>query len=99
MPNTTQGGRWAGDDQSREQDRRGGVPQLFGIDFDEFTRRQAPVKLRLALARFAETVNTTVLQFADESHPLYHKHRDRLVRAVRDAWQLTGPIWRSGGGR
>jgi hypothetical protein len=64
--------------------------ELVGMEFDEFTR-QARVKVLLALAKFAEPVDTTVLQFADENHPLYQKQRERLARAMRRAWQLKGP--------
>jgi hypothetical protein len=60
--------------------------QLFGIDFDEFAR-QAPVKMLLALARFAEPVDITVLQFAEEHHPMFQKQRANLLRALRNAWQ------------
>jgi hypothetical protein len=84
--------------------------QLFAMDFDEFTR-QAPVKLLLTLAKFAEPIDLTVLQFADETHPLFQQQRERLVRALRHAWQLKGPdmaerrramaevVWRGGVGR
>lgn len=64
--------------------------ELFGMDFDEFTR-QAPVKLLLALTTFAEPIDITVLQFADESHPLFQQQREQLIRALRRAWQLKGP--------
>jgi len=60
--------------------------QLIGADFEEFIR-QAPVKLLLALSRFAKPGDVTVLQFADESHPLFEQQRGRLVRALRYAWQ------------
>jgi hypothetical protein len=60
--------------------------ELVGMEFEEFTR-QAPVKLLLALSRFTEPVDITVLQFADESHRLFQQQRDRLVRALRAAWQ------------
>ena len=73
--------------------------ELFGIEFDEFTR-QARVKLLLALARFAEPVDITVLQFADEHHPLYERQRERLV-CVRCGMlgSSRGRTWPSGGGR
>jgi hypothetical protein len=61
--------------------------ELAGVDFDEFTRR-APIKLLLAIARYAEPIDTTVLQFADENHPLFQQQRARLERAVRHAWQV-----------
>ena len=64
--------------------------QLVGADFEEFIR-QAPVKLLLALSRFAEPGDMTVLQFADESHPLFEQQRGRLVRALRYAWQRKDP--------
>jgi hypothetical protein len=32
-----------------------------------------------------------VLQFADESHPLFEQQRGRLVRALRYAWQRKDP--------
>jgi hypothetical protein len=60
--------------------------ELFGIDFDEFTR-QAGVGLLLALAQFAEPVDVTVLRFADESHPRFQQQRDNLTRVLRAAWQ------------
>ncbi len=63
--------------------------EMAGVDFDEFTR-QAPVRLLLAIARYAEPIDTTVLQFADETHPLFQQQRARLQRAVRHAWQLGG---------
>ncbi len=59
--------------------------ELAGVDFDEFTRR-APIKMLLAIARYAEPIDTTVLQFADENHPLFQQQRARLERAVRHAW-------------
>ncbi len=64
--------------------------ELVGADFDEFTR-QAPVKLLVALSKFAEPVDITVLQFADEKHPLFQQQRERLVRALRYAWQRKEP--------
>lgn len=64
--------------------------ELFGIDFDEFTR-QAPVKLLLALAEFAEPIDLTVLRFAEVSHPLFQQERERLARALRHAWQVKAP--------
>ena len=60
--------------------------ELVAMDFDEFTRR-ARVKLLLALVKFAEPIDVTVLQFADGSHPLFQQQRERLVRALRYAWQ------------
>jgi len=60
--------------------------ELVGMNCDEFTRR-ARVKLLLTLIRFAEPIDVTVLQFADESHPLFQQHRERLVRALRYTWQ------------
>ncbi len=63
--------------------------EMAGVDFDEFTR-QAPVRSLLAIARYAEPIDTTVLQFADETHPLFQQQRARLQRAVRHAWQLGG---------
>lgn len=83
--------------------------ELFGVEFDEFTR-QAPVKLLVALSRFAEPVDITVLRLAGESHPLFQQQRDRLVRALRAAWQrkdpqtaerrrlMTEAVWRCGQG-
>jgi hypothetical protein len=65
--------------------------ELVAMVFDEFTRR-ARVKLLLALAKFAEPIDVTVLQFADESHPLFQQQqRERLVRALRYAWQRKAP--------
>jgi hypothetical protein len=64
--------------------------QLVGVDFEEFTR-QAPVKLLLALSMFAEPGDITVLQFADEGHPLFEQQRGRLVHALRYAWQRKDP--------
>ena len=64
--------------------------ELAGGDFEQFTR-QAPVKLLLALSRFAEPTDLTVLQFADETHPQFQPQRERLVRALRYAWQRKGP--------
>jgi hypothetical protein len=64
--------------------------ELVGVDFDEFTR-QAPVKLLVALSKFAESVDITVLQFADDKHPLFQQQRERLVRALRYAWQRKEP--------
>ena len=64
--------------------------QLVGVNFEEFTRR-APVKLLLALSKFAEPVNIAMLQYADEKHPLFQQQRERRVRAVRHAWQRRGP--------
>lgn len=64
--------------------------ELVGADFEEFTR-QASVKLLLALSTFAEPGDITVLQFADQSHPLFEPQRGRLVRALRYAWQRKDP--------
>jgi hypothetical protein len=65
--------------------------QLVGVDFEEFTRR-ASVKLLLALSKFAEPINMAVLQFADDKYPLFQQQqRERLVRALRHAWQRKGP--------
>ena len=50
--------------------------ELFGLDFDEFTC-QTPVKLLVALSRFAAPVEMTVLQFADETHALFQQQRER----------------------
>jgi hypothetical protein len=63
--------------------------QLVGVDFEEFTRR-ASVKLLLALSKFAEPINMAVLQFADDKYPLFQQQRERLVRALRHAWQRKG---------
>ena len=63
---------------------------LAGMDFDQFTR-QAPVKLLLALARFAEPVDITVLQFADQTNSLFRQQREKLLRALRSAWQRKDP--------
>jgi hypothetical protein len=60
--------------------------ELAGMDFDQFTR-QAPVKVLLALAKFAGPVDITVLQFANETHPLFEQQREKLLRALRSAWQ------------
>jgi hypothetical protein len=60
--------------------------ELVGMDFDEFTR-QAPIKLLLALAKFAEPIDVTVLQFAGETHPLFEQQREKLLRALRYTWQ------------
>jgi hypothetical protein len=67
-----------------------GFRQLVGADFEEFLG-QAPVKLLLALSMFAEQCDITVLQFADEGHPLFEQQRGRLVRALRYAWQRKDP--------
>ncbi len=64
--------------------------ELGGMDFDEFTRR-ASVKDLLALAKFAGPVDITVLQFADETHPLFQQQREKLLRALRSAWQRKDP--------
>ena len=64
--------------------------ELVGMDFDEFTR-QAPVKVLLALATFANPVDIAVLQFADETHPLFEQQREKLLRALRSAWQRKDP--------
>jgi len=63
--------------------------ELVGVDFDQFTR-QASVRLLLAIGKYAEPIDTAVLQFADENHPLFQQQRARLERAVRHAWQLGG---------
>ena len=72
--------------------------EKFGLDFDEFTR-QAPVKLLLGLAKFAEPIDLRVLQFADESHPLFQQQRERLNPALRHAWQLKAASGTGGGYR
>ena len=64
--------------------------ELVGMEFDEFTR-QAPIKLLLALAKFGEPVDTTVLQLADEAHPLFQRQRETLMRGLRYAWQRKDP--------
>ena len=64
--------------------------QLVGIDFDEFIR-QAPIKLLLALAKFAEPLDITVLQFTDETHPLFEQQHEKFARALRYAWQRMTP--------
>ena len=64
--------------------------ELAGMDFDQFTR-QAPVKLLLALAKFAGPVDITVLQFAGETHPLFQQQREKLLHALRSAWQRKDP--------
>ncbi|MBV8357546.1 MAG: hypothetical protein JO189_06360 [Deltaproteobacteria bacterium] len=64
--------------------------ELVGMDFDQFTR-QAPVKLLLALARFADPVDITVLQFADQTHSLFEQQPEKLLRALRSAWQRKDP--------
>jgi len=64
--------------------------ELVGMDFDQFTR-QAAVKVLLALAKFAEPVDMAVLQFADERHPLFEQQREKLLRALRYAWQRKDP--------
>jgi hypothetical protein len=61
--------------------------ELAGVDFDEFTRR-APIKLLLAIGRYAAPTDIAVLQFADETHPLFQQQRARLERTVRHAWQI-----------
>ena len=61
--------------------------KLVGTGFDQFTR-QAPVKALLALAKFAEPVNIAVLQFADESRPLFQQ-RAKLARAL---WRAPGRL-------
>jgi hypothetical protein len=67
--------------------------ELAGVDFDEFTRR-APLKLLLAISRYAAPTDTAVLQFTDETHPLFQQQRARLERAVRHAWQIGGAEYR-----
>ena len=64
--------------------------ELVGVDFDEFIR-QAPIKLLLALAKFAEPLDITVLQFADETHALFEPQRAKLLRALRYTWQRKDP--------
>jgi hypothetical protein len=64
--------------------------ELAGMDFDQFTR-QAPVKVLLALAKFAGPVDITVLQFANETHPLFEQQREKLLHALRSAWQRKDP--------
>jgi hypothetical protein len=64
--------------------------ELTGVEFDEFTRR-APVRLLLAVGRYAEPIDVAVLQFADETHPMFAQQREKLERVVRSAWQLRGP--------
>lgn len=54
--------------------------ELAEVEFEQFTR-QAPVKLLLALSRFAEPVDLTVLQFADEGS----KARFSQLQSVRIA--------------
>jgi hypothetical protein len=82
--------------------------ELVGVESHEFTR-QAPVKVLVALSKFAEPVDITVLRIAGESHPLFQRQRDRLVRALRAAWQRKDPrtaarrlmtqvVWRCGQG-
>ena len=41
--------------------------------------------LLLALAKYDEPVDITVLQFADEMHLLFKQQRDRFLRALRYA--------------
>ena len=72
--------------------------ELVGMDFDEFTR-QAPVRVLLALSKFARPMKMTVLQFADEMHPLVQQQRASLARALRYACSVRTWIQRSGGGR
>lgn len=72
--------------------------ELVGMEFDEFTRR-APVKLLLALAKFAEPVDVTVLQFANESHALFQQQRERLARPCEPPGSGTTRTQRSAGGR
>jgi hypothetical protein len=69
--------------------------ELFGMDLD--ITRQAPVKLLVGLAKFAEPIDLRVLQFADESHPLFQQQRERLNRALRQAWQLKAASGTGGG--
>ena len=64
--------------------------ELAGMDFDQFTR-QAPVKVVIGLAGFAEPIDITVLQFADQTHPLFQQQREKLLRALRSAWQRKDP--------
>ena len=64
--------------------------ELAGMDFDQFTR-QAAVKVLLALAKFADPLDITVLQFANETHPLFEQQREKLLRALRSAWQRKDP--------
>ena len=64
--------------------------ELIGIDFDQFTR-QAQVKVLLTLAKFAGPVDITVLQFANQTHPLFQQQWEKLRRALRSAWQRKDP--------
>jgi hypothetical protein len=50
-------------------------------DRDQFTR-QAPVRLLLAIGKYAEPTDTAILQFADENYPLFQQQRARLERAA-----------------
>jgi hypothetical protein len=63
--------------------------ELAGVDFEEFTR-WAPIKLLLAVGKYAEPIYTPVLQDADETHPLFQQQRAKLERALRHAWQFGG---------
>ena len=64
--------------------------ELAGMDFDQFSR-QAPVKLLLALAKFADPVDITVLQFADQTHSLFQPQREKLLHVLRSVWQRKDP--------
>jgi hypothetical protein len=57
-----------------------------GWDSTNSPARRRP-KLLVWLTKFGEPVDSTLLQFADEHHPLYQQQRERLERALRNAWQ------------
>ena len=79
--------------------------ELAGMDFDQFTR-QAPVKVVIGLAGFAEPIDITVLQFADQTHPLFHSSSVRNCCAPcatpgsAKTWRLrhAGGRWRKSSG-
>lgn len=48
--------------------------EFVGMEFDEFTRK-ASAKQLLALAKFVEPMDVTVLQFADYTHRLFQRER------------------------
>ena len=68
--------------------------ELAGVDFDEFTRR-APIKLLLAISRYAAPTDAAVLQFADETHPLFQQQR-RAARLADRRGRVPATDCRSG---
>jgi hypothetical protein len=49
----------------------------------------ASVRLLLAIGKYDDLIDTAVVQFTDENHPLFQQ-QPRSVRAVRHTWQLGG---------